>query len=78
MDTVSPIEFDSKTIFKTDHILPPLPTIVSKIQEIIHNDDVDINEVTKLISSDPAMVAQILKLVNWRLSFIKNYYYITL
>lgn len=59
-----PIEITSDEQFLQHHTLPPLPGIVSKLQEIIQSDDINISEISRLVQSDVALVAQILKIVN--------------
>lgn len=64
MQNPAKIEIDPKT-FLYDHCsLPALPTIVTQIQEIIYQENVNIGIVADLISKDPALVAQVLKIVN--------------
>jgi HD-like signal output (HDOD) protein len=43
---------------------PPLPASVIKIQELCMMNDVNVNELTKVIESDPMLSANILKSVN--------------
>ncbi len=59
-----PIEITSDEQFLQHHTLPPLPGIVSKLQEIIQSEDINISEISRLVQSDVALVAQILKIVN--------------
>jgi len=64
VDKLDPIVID-ETKFLRDHCtLPALPKLVSQIQEIMHSEDMHIAETAELISGDPALVAQILKVVN--------------
>lgn len=64
MQNPAKIDIDPKT-FLYDHCsLPALPTIVTQIQEIIYEENVNIGVVADLISKDPALVAQVLKIVN--------------
>jgi HD-like signal output (HDOD) protein len=44
--------------------LPELPSFLTKLQQMIHSNEVGARKVSKLISTDAPMVAQILKLVN--------------
>ena len=44
--------------------LPPLPESVLKIESLFSEDDPDINEVVKIIESDPSLMADILSKVN--------------
>lgn len=64
MTTLSPIEIDPKTFLRDHCSLPALPEVVSKIQRLIHDDHADMGTVADLISGEPALVAQVLKVVN--------------
>ncbi len=64
MEQLAPIEIDPKTFLKQNCSLPALPDVVSKIQKVVTDDNVDMGEVVTSISSDPALVAQILKVAN--------------
>src|SRR5438477_9307188 len=44
--------------------LPPLPPVVAKILELTERPDSTASELDRLISSDPAMTAKILRVVN--------------
>lgn len=64
MENLPPIEIDPKTFLRQHCALPALPEMVMKIQTMIQNDSGSINEVSSLISTDPSLVAQLLKVVN--------------
>lgn len=64
MDILPPVKIDPKTFLREHCMLPALPKVVQEIQDIIQSDNVEIAKVSKAISSDPALVAQILKIVN--------------
>lgn len=64
MDQLSPPEIDPATFLRQHCTLPALPSLIGRIQDVIRGDDVDIQEVIELISGDPALVAQIFKVVN--------------
>ena len=67
MKTISPDEFkvkEEETFFKNEFKLPPLPSVVLQIQEMIYSENTSIDEISELVSIDPVLVAQILKLVN--------------
>ncbi len=64
MDPLPSICVDPETFLRRDCYLPPLPEVVSRIQQIIHDENITLNDVVEIISSDPALVAQILKIVN--------------
>jgi HD-like signal output (HDOD) protein len=61
---LEPIEIDPKTFLRRHCTLPALPEMVSEIQNMIHDDDVDMGKVADLVSSDPALLAQVLKVAN--------------
>ncbi|MBN1826912.1 MAG: HDOD domain-containing protein [Candidatus Eisenbacteria bacterium] len=61
---LQPIEIDPKTFLREHCNLPALPEVVQKIQGLVNDDDADIEKVSELISSDPALLAQVLKVVN--------------
>ena len=64
MEQLAPIEIDPKTFLKQNCSLPALPDVVGKIQKVVTEDNVDMGEIVESISSDPALVAQILKVAN--------------
>jgi len=64
METLLPIEIDPKTFLRQHYTLPALPQVITRIQKMIHDDSAAVGEVSDLISSDPSLVAQILKVVN--------------
>lgn len=64
MNQLSPPEIEPGTFLRQHCTLPALPSLVGRIQEVIRGDDADIQEVIGLISGDPALVAQIFKVVN--------------
>lgn len=55
MTEFAPIELDLNVLFRKNNALPALPKMVTRIQEIIHRENVNLGEIEKLISSDPAM-----------------------
>jgi len=50
-------------IKKTDK-LPTLPGIALKLIEVVRQEEPDLNEITKLIASDPSLSAEVLKCIN--------------
>lgn len=64
MDKLPPIEIDPKTFLRQHCTLPALPRVVTKIQNLLQSETASITEVSELIGSDPALVAQLLKVVN--------------
>jgi HD-like signal output (HDOD) protein len=61
---LAPIEIDPRTFLRQHFTLPALPGVVTKIQNLIHDEDSDTKKVAELISSDPAILAQVLKIAN--------------
>jgi len=61
---LEPIEIDPKTFLRQHCTLPSLPEVLNELQRVIHSGNVDMDKVAELISSDPALVAQALKIVN--------------
>ncbi|RMH61094.1 MAG: HDOD domain-containing protein [Calditrichaeota bacterium] len=59
-----PIQIDSEEQFLQHHKLPVLPEIIQKLQKKIQDEDINITEISELVQSDPALSAQILKIVN--------------
>ena len=64
MAELPPIEIDPKAFFRQHFTLPALPEAVNKIQDMIQSDSADIGKVADLVNGEPALVAQILKVVN--------------
>ena len=64
MTALDPIEFDPETFFRKHFALPALPEVVSKIQGLIQSDNASMKQVAELVSGEPALVAQVLKVVN--------------
>ena len=61
---IDPIHIDSEIFLRQHFALPALPEVIARLQANINNDDIDIDDVAQLISGDPALVAQVLKIVN--------------
>jgi len=59
-----PIDIDPDAFFRGHTSLPALPELLTQIQEIMHSDNMHIADTATLISGEPALVAQILKVVN--------------
>ena len=64
MNELHPIEIDPNTFLRDHCSLPPLPKLISQIQQIMNSEEMNITKVAELIKGDPALVAQILKVVN--------------
>jgi HD-like signal output (HDOD) protein len=58
------IEINPKTFLREHCSLPPLPAIARQLQDMLKENTADIGKVTELINSDPAIIAQIMKIVN--------------
>ena len=61
---LQPIQIDPKAFLRRHCTLPALPGVVNELQRVIHGGNVDTDKVAGLISSDPALLAQTLKIVN--------------
>ena len=61
---LQPIKIDPRTFLRQHCTLPSLPEAVAELQRVIQSGDVDTDKVAQLISSDPALLAQALKIVN--------------
>ena len=61
---LEPIEIDPKTFLREHFSLPALPEAVIRIQGMIQDEETDSAMVAEIISGDPALVAQVLAVVN--------------
>jgi HD-like signal output (HDOD) protein len=61
---LKPIEIDPKTFLREHCSLPALPEAVIRIQEMMQNEGADSASIAEIISGDPALVAQVLAVVN--------------
>jgi HD-like signal output (HDOD) protein len=61
---LAPIEIDPRTFLRQHFTLPALPGVVTKIQNLIQDDKADTKRLGELIGSDPAILAQVLKIAN--------------
>lgn len=61
---IGAINIDPKTFLRKHCTIPALPEVLIRMQEILDSDQIDINEVAELMRCDPALVGQILKMVN--------------
>lgn len=64
MNELPPIEIDPNSFLRKHCTLPALPQVLMRIQEIVQNQEVTVGEVSRVIGTDPSMVAQVLKVVN--------------
>jgi HD-like signal output (HDOD) protein len=58
------IEIDPKTFLHQHCSLPAMPKVVTEIQQEIHREDADMQKVARMINGEPALMAQIFKVVN--------------
>ena len=61
---LEPIEIDPKTFLREHCSLPALPEAVIRIQGMMQDEGTDSTSVAEIISGDPALVAQVLAVVN--------------
>ncbi len=61
---LAPIIINPATFLREHNTLPALPEVLSQIQSVLRDEDAAIQRVAELISSDPALLAQTLKIVN--------------
>jgi HD-like signal output (HDOD) protein len=64
LKALTPIDIDPKNFLERRDVLPALPAIVFEIQSVLQSDKISLRKVGELIASDPALVAQVLKIVN--------------
>lgn len=64
MNNLPPIEIDPDRFLREHCALPALPSVVIKIQKLIEGGDADMGSVADLISGEPSLVAQVLKVAN--------------
>ncbi|MBW2108059.1 MAG: HDOD domain-containing protein [Deltaproteobacteria bacterium] len=58
------IEIDPKTFLHKHCSLPALPEVLTRIQNLAQGNNVDMGAIAALISADPSLVAEVLKVVN--------------
>ncbi|OVE78674.1 hypothetical protein BVY01_04755 [bacterium I07] len=63
-EIIEPIQIDPQTFLKQHQTLPALPSVITDIQNLISDENASINDIALIISTEPALVAQILKIVN--------------
>jgi HD-like signal output (HDOD) protein len=61
---LKPIEIDPKTFLREHCSLPALPEAVMRIQGMMQDEETDSAMIAEVISGDPALVAQVLSVVN--------------
>ena len=52
-----PIKIESDELFRSHNVLPPLPQIVSRIQELMQSENINVSEIAKLVSVDVALTS---------------------
>lgn len=62
--SLSPIHIDPDRFLKEHFSLPPLPELVTTIVDMVNSGTAGASDVADLVSTDPALTAQILKVVN--------------
>ena len=55
---------DMEVFERQKKLLPPLPQIMSRIDEVLRSGDSDVKAVSELVSSEVSLVARILRIVN--------------
>jgi HD-like signal output (HDOD) protein len=58
------IENLREKVEETINLLPPLPTITTELVTALNNDDVDFVSLAKIVSRDPSMTMNVLKIAN--------------
>ena len=51
-------------MMEKEGVLPPFPEIIARLREMIEDPDVGINEVAKVIQSDPILTGKLIQLAN--------------
>ncbi len=64
MKKLPPINIDPQTFLYKHCTLPALPAVLTKIQENLYSEDVDLDKISDLIMKDAALTTQMLKIVN--------------
>ncbi len=64
MSQLEPIVIDPETFLYKHCTLPALPEVLTKFQEIMNSPGVGVKEIAEIVNKDPALVAQILKIIN--------------
>lgn len=64
MNEVEPIIIDEATFLYDHCALPPLPSVVYRMRDLMLSRDVNLSEISDLIKIDPGLMAQLLKIVN--------------
>ena len=61
---LTPISIEPESFFRDNCKLPPLPEIAIKIQRLKDDPNAGIEDIAVLVRADPALLAQVLKIVN--------------
>jgi putative nucleotidyltransferase with HDIG domain len=59
-------------IKRTINFLPPVPVVMEELMRALHDEKIDLNQVGKIISKDPSMTLNVLKVANSALYRIPN------
>ena len=58
------IENFREKVEETIDLLPPMPSIVGELLSVLHSDDADFKVIGRIISKDPSMAMNVLKIAN--------------
>ena len=58
------IPLDPDELFRGTRGLPPLPEVVFKIHKMMSTDEIDLEKISDILTSDVSLVTQILRIVN--------------
>jgi len=61
---IGSLNINPKTFLREHCTLPALPELLIRIQEMLDGDQIDIDDIADLARGEPALVGQILKMVN--------------
>ena len=61
---LEPITINPSTFLYDECRLPALPKVLTRFQEAMQDDDVTVRDVIGIVSSDPGIVAEVLRVVN--------------
>jgi HD-like signal output (HDOD) protein len=58
------IENFREKVEQTINLLPPMPTVMRELIEALNDDNADLRTVGKIISRDPSMAMNVLRIAN--------------
>ena len=64
-------DFEGK-IKQTIEYLPPIPMVMTELIQALHDDDIDLNALGRIISKDPSMSMNVLKVANSAFYGLRN------